>query len=122
MTASTTPTSTVSPSCTLISVRVPLTGDGTSESTLSVDTSKSGSSSATESPTSLNHFVIVPSVTVSPSWGIVMSAICGSSCGYPCRARPVRLSIASPSTSAIVGWGWIRYAMSSTVASQLTAR
>ena len=27
---------------------------------------------------------------------------------YPCSARPVRLSIASPSTSAIVGWGWIR--------------
>src|SRR5690606_8807155 len=46
-----------------------------SESTLSVDTSKSGSSSATVSPTALNHFVIVPSVTVSPSWGIVMSAM-----------------------------------------------
>jgi hypothetical protein len=42
---------------------------------LSVDTSKRGSSSATESPTALNHFVIVPSVTVSPSWGIVMSAM-----------------------------------------------
>ena len=28
------------------------------------------------SPTSLNHLVIVPSVTVSPSWGIVMSAMC----------------------------------------------
>ena len=40
-----------------------------------MDTSKSGSSSATASPTALNHFVIVPSVTVSPSWGIVMSAI-----------------------------------------------
>ena len=76
-TASTTPTSTVSPSGTLISVRVPLTGEGTSESTLSVDTSKSGSSSATVSPTALNHFVIVPSVTVSPSWGIWMSAMGG---------------------------------------------
>jgi hypothetical protein len=27
----------------------------------------------------LNHLVIVPSVTVSPSWGIVMSAIGSSS-------------------------------------------
>src|SRR3546814_7597591 len=78
ITARTAPTSTVSPSATLISVSVPLVGDGTSESTLSVDTSKSGSSSATESPTALNHLVIVPSVTVSPSWGIVMSAIGGS--------------------------------------------
>src|SRR5581483_8715015 len=51
------------------------TGDGTSESTLSVETSKSTSSSATASPTCLNHFVMVPSVTVSPSWGIVTSAM-----------------------------------------------
>src|SRR5690606_2788717 len=78
-TASTAPTSTVSPSGTLISTSVPLTGDGTSESTLSVETSKRGSSSATVSPTCLNHFVIVPSVTVSPSWGIVMSAIVADS-------------------------------------------
>src|SRR5690606_30110964 len=63
------------PSGTRISEITPLTGDGTSESTLSVDTSNSGSSSATCSPTCLNHLVIVPSVTVSPSWGIWMSAI-----------------------------------------------
>ena len=75
ITASTAPTSTVSPSCTWISARKPAVGDGTSVSTLSVDTSKSTSSSATASPTFLNHLVIVPSVTVSPSWGIVMSAI-----------------------------------------------
>ena len=112
----------MSPSGTLISVRVPLTGEGTSESTLSVDTSKSGSSSATVSPTALNHLVIVPSVTVSPSWGIVMSAMPACAPGYPCRGRPVRLIMASPSTSVIVGWGWMREAMSSTVASQLTAR
>ena len=49
--------------------------DGTSESTLSVDTSNSTSSSSTRSPTCLAHRVIVPSVTVSPSCGIVMSAI-----------------------------------------------
>ena len=40
----TAPTSTVSPSGTLISVSTPATGDGTSVSTLSVDTSNSGSS------------------------------------------------------------------------------
>jgi hypothetical protein len=57
----------VSPSSTRISVSVPDTGEGTSVSTLSVDTSNNGSSSATVSPTLLNHCVIVPSVTVSPS-------------------------------------------------------
>ena len=66
-TAMTVPTGTVSPSATRISVRTPEIGDGTSVSTLSVETSKSGSSSATVSPTFLNHFVMVPSVTVSPS-------------------------------------------------------
>jgi hypothetical protein len=56
-----------------ISVNVPDAGAGTSESTLSVETSNSGSSAVTASPTCLIHRVIVPSVTVSPSWGIVMS-------------------------------------------------
>ena len=74
-TASRAPTSTVSPSGTTISVSTPATGDGTSESTLSVDTSNSGSSSATWSPTCLSHRVMVPSVTVSPSWGIVTSTV-----------------------------------------------
>ena len=69
-TAITVPTSTVSPSGTRISVIVPLAGDGTSESTLSVETSNSTSSWLTVSPTDLNHRVMVPSVTVSPSWGI----------------------------------------------------
>ena len=41
------PTSTVSPSGTRISVSTPAAGEGTSESTLSVETSKSGSSWAT---------------------------------------------------------------------------
>ena len=74
-TAITEPTDTVAPSSTRISSTVPAMGDGTSVSTLSVDTSKSGSSSATASPTALNHLVMVPSVTVSPSWGRVTSAI-----------------------------------------------
>jgi hypothetical protein len=98
MTASTTPTSTVSPSGTLISVRVPLTGDGTSESTLSVDTSKRGSSSVTESPTALNHFVIVPSVTVSPSWGIVISAM-----SWAPRRLLLRLSFCGAVSRAVPG-------------------
>ena len=41
---------------------------------------------------------------------------------HPCRGRPVREIMASPRTSLMVGWGWISAAMSSTVASQLTAR
>ena len=79
-TAMTAPTGTVSPSFARTSVRTPDTGDGTSVSTLSVDTSKSGSSAATASPTFLNHFVMVPSVTVSPSCGSFTSAM--SLCPY----------------------------------------
>ena len=73
--ARTCPTSTRSPSPARISASTPATGDGTSVSTLSVDTSKSVSSRATSSPTCLNHRMTVPSVTVSPNCGIVMSAI-----------------------------------------------
>ena len=89
MTAISAPTSTVSPSLTLISAMNPAVGDGTSVSTLSVETSNSGSSTATGSPTFLNHLVIVPSVTVSPSWGIVTSAIsrAGSFRSSPARSR-----------------------------------
>jgi hypothetical protein len=80
--AITVPTSTVSPSGTRISVNTPETGEGTSESTLSVETSKSTSSSAMVSPTCLNHLVMVPSVTDSPSWGSWISAMGDSSgCG-----------------------------------------
>ena len=74
MTAKREPTSTVAPSATRISVNTPAAGEGTSESTLSVDTSKSGSSCATVSPTFFSQRMMVPSVTVSPSCGIVMSA------------------------------------------------
>ena len=63
----TVPTGTVSPSFTRISNNVPAIGDGTSVSTFSVDTSNNGSSRAMASPTFLNHFVMVPSVTVSPN-------------------------------------------------------
>ena len=52
---------------------VPSYGLGISESTLSVDTSNSGSSNATSSPTAFNQVPIVPSVTDSPSFGMVIS-------------------------------------------------
>ncbi len=118
----TVPTSTVSPSGTRISVSVPDTGDGTSVSTLSVDTSNSASSAATVSPTCLNHWVMVPSVTVSPSWGRVTSAIAPLRSRQPLKLRPVRLITVSPNSSLKLGWGWMNSATSSTVASQFTAR
>jgi hypothetical protein len=62
---------TVSPSWTRISVSVPSKGDGTSAFTLSVMTSTIGSYLSTRSPTFLSHLPIVPSATLSPSWGIV---------------------------------------------------
>src|SRR5580658_1136457 len=66
------PVGTVSPSWAMISTIVPLTGEGTSALTLSVDTSTKDSYFSTESPTFLSHCATVPSVTVSPSWGIVI--------------------------------------------------
>jgi len=51
MTATTVLMLTVEPSGTLISVRVPATGEGISASTLSVEISKMGSSRWTTSPT-----------------------------------------------------------------------
>ena len=70
MIATTVPTSTVSSSGTRISARKPATGAGTSESTLSVETSSSGSSASMASPTAFNHVVTVPSVTDSPRAGM----------------------------------------------------
>src|SRR6185312_369073 len=64
------PTSTVSSSSAVIDTSVPATGDGISVSTLSVDTSTSGSSTSTLSPTFFSQRVTVPSVTDSPSSGI----------------------------------------------------
>ncbi len=65
---------TVSPSWARISLRTPANGDGTSALTLSVMTSSSGSYLATESPGCLSQRPIVPSATLSPSWGIVTLA------------------------------------------------
>ena len=57
------------PPGTRISRITPSYGLGISESTLSVDTSNSGSSNATASPTFLSQLPTVPSVTVSPELG-----------------------------------------------------
>ena len=71
ITASTAPTSTVSSSCALISSSTPDVGEGISVSTLSVETSRRGSSASTVSPTCLSQRLTVPSVTLSPSAGRV---------------------------------------------------
>ncbi|CAB4344811.1 unannotated protein [freshwater metagenome] len=63
------PTAATPSSPTVISRSVPATGDGISVSTLSVETSRIGSSTATKSPTALSQRVTVPSVTLSPSAG-----------------------------------------------------
>src|SRR5690242_16168638 len=71
MTASSAPTSAVSSSATRIFCSTPAAGDGISVSTLSVETSSKGSSSSTRSPSCLSQRVTVPSVTLSPSRGMV---------------------------------------------------
>ena len=55
--------------------KTPEAGDGISVSTLSVETSRSGSSTATESPTFFNQRVTVPSVTDSPRAGITTAVL-----------------------------------------------
>jgi hypothetical protein len=70
MTASGAPTSAVSSSRRGSAVSTRHTGEGISVSTLSVETSSSGSSTATSSPTFLSQRVTVPSVTDSPSAGM----------------------------------------------------
>ena len=70
MTASWPPTGTVASSGAVISSSTPLAGAGISVSTLSVETSSRGSSACTVSPTAFSQRVTVPSVTLSPSWGM----------------------------------------------------
>jgi hypothetical protein len=88
------PTGTVSSSATLISRSVPATGLGISVSTLSVETSSSGSSTATVSPTALSHRVTVPSETLSPSAGMetgrarLLPPDCWPPCSEPCLWPP----------------------------------
>ena len=63
----------------------PSAGLGTSVSTLSVEISSNGSSRPIGSPSDLSHFVIVPSETDTPIWGMTTS-VC------------VPVDICSPST------------------------
>ena len=70
MMANSAPTATVSSSKAMILISTPEAGAGISVSTLSVDTSSSGSSATTVSPSCLSQRVTVPSVTLSPSAGI----------------------------------------------------
>ena len=72
ITARRAPTGTVVSTGTSIEIIIPATGDGISVSTLSVETSSKASSTATLSPTLFNHRVTVPSLTLSPSAGIVI--------------------------------------------------
>ncbi len=97
MMAMTEPTSMVSSSSALISIRVPATGEGISVSTLSVETSSSGSSTSTVSPTDFSHWVIVPSVTDSPSSGI--STECAMSNKTP---RKLELNIAVDQSYSVI--------------------
>ncbi len=86
ITASGVPTGTVSPAGTRISRTVPAAGEGTSVSTLSVETSRSTSSSAIGSPGCFAQRRMVPSVTVSPNWG--MRTVTGMSA--PPRYAPTK--------------------------------
>src|SRR5687767_10646500 len=84
---------TVSPSWTRISVSVPSKGEGTSAFTLSVMTSTIGSYLSTWSPGFLSHLPIVPSATLSPSWGIwtfgMARSVAQSADGRPHEAADV---------------------------------
>ena len=72
MTPTMAPTGAVSPSCTRISLSTPASVAGTSIDTLSVSISNRLSPGLTASPADLNHLVILPSATVSPSCGMRM--------------------------------------------------
>ena len=69
------PMGTVSPSCTRMFSSLPANGLGISTTALSVSTSTTGSSSATSSPAAFSQQVTVPSVTPSPTFGIVKCGI-----------------------------------------------
>src|SRR3954470_6357497 len=73
ITATTAPTGATSPAATRISVSTPLVVEGTSIDTLSVSISNRLSPGFTASLADLNHLVILPSATVSPSCGIKTS-------------------------------------------------
>src|SRR5258705_13910821 len=73
ITATTAPAGAVSPAATRTSVSTPTSVAGPSIETLSVSISNRLSPGFTASPAALNHLVILPSATVSPSCGISTS-------------------------------------------------
>src|SRR6478735_3547935 len=73
--AITTPTSTVSPTLTMISATRPVAGDSTSVSILSVEIEAMISSASIQSPTCFFHSTTVPSATDTPIWGIATSTM-----------------------------------------------
>src|SRR5262245_59240098 len=87
ITATTAPTFATSPTLKRISVSVPLVVEGTSMEVLSVSISNRLSPGFTASPAVLNHFVILPSATVSPSCGIRTSIYFPVS-SWPGLSRP----------------------------------
>src|SRR5262245_58487033 len=82
ITATTVPTGATSPAGTRISASTPAAVAGTSIDTLSVSISNRLSPGLMGSPAALNHCVILPSATVSPSCGISTSIY-----AVPARAR-----------------------------------
>ena len=71
--AITSPTRAISFSLKKCLIILPETGDGTSESTLSVATSTKISSTLTVSPTFFSHLIMVASATLSPIFGNISS-------------------------------------------------
>ena len=101
------PTATVVSTATSMARRVPATGDGISVSTLSVETSRSASSTAIESPTFFSQRVTVPSETLSPSAGIVMTVpalVATGEAGAAGAGGGVTGAGVSTTASGVAGW------------------
>ncbi|EUA10795.1 hypothetical protein I546_3665 [Mycobacterium kansasii 732] len=94
------PTWTTSSSSAVMLTRTPATGDGISVSTLSVETSTSGSSTPTESPIFFSQRVTVPSVTDSPSSGIKTGVV------SPAEADGWAGSDTARGSGSVSGAGW----------------
>ena len=103
---STAPTATVSSGSARILVSVPAAGEGTSVSTLSVETSTIGSSASTRSPTCLRHSRTVPSVTDSPIWGMVIWTVVVRVAIRWSRVTPTCEASRRCATARRKLWGW----------------
>ena len=94
ITASTVPTSTVSPSATRILRRRPRRGSGPRCRPCRWRSRAAARRAAIASPSCFSHFVIVPSETETPIWGITTS-ICGS-CRHVSSSSLVRSQFPEP--------------------------